>query len=61
LPLTEVSAKVRTGGVEDDAADYALSVWAGIIPLRMVADAAVRDDRCDASIPTPAYTANFRR
>jgi len=61
LPLTEVSAKVRMGGVEDDAEDYALSVWAGIIPLRLVADAAIRDERCDASIPTPPYAANFRR
>jgi uncharacterized protein len=61
LPLTEVSAKVRTGGVEDDTEDYALSVWAGIIPLRLVADAAIRDERCNASIPTPAYAANFRR
>ena len=61
LPLTEVSAKVRTGGVEDDVPDYALSVWAGIIPLRLVADAAIRDERCDASIPTPAYAAHFRR
>jgi uncharacterized protein len=61
LPLTEVSAKVRTGGVEDDATDYALSVWAGIIPLRLVADAAIRDERCDASIPIPPYAANFRR
>ncbi len=34
LPLTEVSAKIRTGGVEDDAEDYAFPVWAGIIPLR---------------------------
>jgi len=61
LPLTEVSAKVRTGDVEDDAPDYALSVWAGIIPLRLVADAAIHDERCDASIPTPAYAAHFRR
>jgi nitroimidazol reductase NimA-like FMN-containing flavoprotein (pyridoxamine 5'-phosphate oxidase superfamily) len=61
LPLNEVSAKVRTGGVEDDAADYALSVWAGIIPLRLVADSAIRDERCDPSIPTPRYAANFRR
>lgn len=61
LPLTEVSAKVRTGGVEDDAEDYALSVWAGVIPLRLVADAAVRDERCDAAIPTPAYAANYHR
>ena len=61
LPLTEVSAKVRTGGVEDDAADYAFPVWAGVIPLRLVADAPVRDERCDPAFPTPAYAANFRR
>ena len=61
LPLTEVSAKVRTGDVEDDAADYALPVWAGVIPLRLVTDPAIRDGRCDAAIPTPAYAANYHR
>ena len=61
LPLTEVSAKVRTGGVEDDAADYALRVWAGTIPLRLVADAPIRDERCDPAIPTPAYAVNYHR
>jgi len=60
LPLTEVSAKVRVGGVEDDAEDYALQVWAGIVPLRLVADAPVRDERCHASLATPAYVVNFR-
>jgi len=61
LALTEVSAKIRTGAVEDDAADYALPVWAGIIPMRLVAEAPVRDERCDATIPTPDYAANFRK
>jgi nitroimidazol reductase NimA-like FMN-containing flavoprotein (pyridoxamine 5'-phosphate oxidase superfamily) len=60
LPLTEVSAKVRVGGVEDDAEDYALQVWAGIVPLRLVGEAPVRDERCDASLATPAYAMNFR-
>jgi uncharacterized protein len=60
LPLTEISAKVRTGGVEDDAEDYALPVWAGVVPLRLVADAPVRDERCDPALPTPAYAVNFR-
>jgi uncharacterized protein len=60
LPLTEISAKVRTGGVEDDAEDYALPVWAGIVPLRLVADAPVRDERCDPALSAPAYAANFR-
>ena len=61
LPLNEVSAKVRTGDVEDDADDYALRVWAGVIPLRLTADPPIRDARCEASIPTPAYAANYRR
>lgn len=60
LPLTEVSAKVRVGSVEDDAEDYALKVWAGIVPLRLVADEPVRDDRCEASVPTPVYARRFR-
>ncbi len=61
VPLSEVSAKVRAGGVEDDADDYALPVWAGIIPMRLVADAPVRDARCDVSIPTPDYAAHYHR
>jgi uncharacterized protein len=61
LPLTEVSAKVRSGPVEDDAPDYALSVWAGIVPLRLAAGPPIRDERCDAAIPMPAYAAHFER
>jgi len=61
LPLNEVSAKVRTGDVEDDADDYALRIWAGVIPLRLIADPPIRDARCEASIATPAYAANYRR
>jgi nitroimidazol reductase NimA-like FMN-containing flavoprotein (pyridoxamine 5'-phosphate oxidase superfamily) len=61
LPLTETSAKVRTGDVEDDADDYALKVWAGVIPLHLTPGDPVRDSRCDAAIPTPDYVLNFRR
>ena len=61
MPLTEVSAKVRVGDVEDDADDYALPVWAGVIPLRLVADPPLRDSRCDSSIPTPLYASEYRR
>jgi nitroimidazol reductase NimA-like FMN-containing flavoprotein (pyridoxamine 5'-phosphate oxidase superfamily) len=61
LPLIEVSAKIRSGPVEDDAPDYALPVWAGVIPLRLTPGAPIRDERCDASIPTPAYAAQYKR
>jgi uncharacterized protein len=61
LPLTEVSAKMRVGPVEDDAPDYALGVWAGIIPLQLTAGTPVRDKRCDASIPVPDYASHYKR
>jgi nitroimidazol reductase NimA-like FMN-containing flavoprotein (pyridoxamine 5'-phosphate oxidase superfamily) len=61
LPLTEVSAKVRSGPVEDDAPDYELPVWAGIVPLRLTASAPIRDERCDPTIPVPAYAADYTR
>jgi nitroimidazol reductase NimA-like FMN-containing flavoprotein (pyridoxamine 5'-phosphate oxidase superfamily) len=61
LPLTEVSAKVRTGPPLDDDPDYALPVWAGVIPLQLVPGEPIRDERCDASIPVPPYAAQYQR
>jgi len=61
LPLTEVSAKIRVGPPEDDAPDYALPIWAGVIPLHLTTDAPTRDEKCDPSIPTPTYAAHYRR
>jgi hypothetical protein len=61
LPLTEASAKVRVGPPEDDADDYALPVWAGVIPLHVAAGTPVRDEKCDLGIPLPAYAADYRR
>jgi len=61
LPLTEVSAKMRVGPPKDDAADYALPVWAGVIPLVLKPGAPIRDEKCDASIPTPAYATHYER
>ena len=37
LPISEASAKMRTGGPIDDEEDLSLPVWAGVIPLRLAA------------------------
>lgn len=55
LPLEEVSAKVRTGPPVDDEEDYALPVWAGVVPLREVAEAPVPCPRLKPGTPVPAY------
>jgi nitroimidazol reductase NimA-like FMN-containing flavoprotein (pyridoxamine 5'-phosphate oxidase superfamily) len=61
LPLTEVSAKVRVGPPEDDAEDYALGIWAGVLPMRLVAEAPIRDEKCDEGIAVPQYLKDYRR
>jgi len=48
VPITEASAKVRTGGPNDDDADLDHAVWAGHVPLRLVPGAPVPDERMRA-------------
>jgi uncharacterized protein len=45
LPLEEVSAKVRVGPPVDDAPDYALPVWAGVVPLTSTIGEPIPDGR----------------
>jgi nitroimidazol reductase NimA-like FMN-containing flavoprotein (pyridoxamine 5'-phosphate oxidase superfamily) len=61
LPLTEASAKVRTGPPLDDEEDYNLPVWAGVIPLRMIADEPFDDGRIPEKSETPRYAAEYSR
>jgi nitroimidazol reductase NimA-like FMN-containing flavoprotein (pyridoxamine 5'-phosphate oxidase superfamily) len=36
MRIDEASAKVRAAGAKDDEEDYALPIWAGVIPVRTV-------------------------
>jgi uncharacterized protein len=45
LPLEEASAKIRTGPPLDDEEDYALPTWAGVVPIRTLADPPLPDPR----------------
>jgi nitroimidazol reductase NimA-like FMN-containing flavoprotein (pyridoxamine 5'-phosphate oxidase superfamily) len=61
LPLAEASAKVRSGPPIDDEEDYALDVWAGVLPLKTFAGAPIKDPRLREDIEPPAYTLNYSR
>jgi hypothetical protein len=45
LPLEEVAAKVRMGPPADDEEDYALPIWAGVVPLQTQLGDPVGDGR----------------
>jgi uncharacterized protein len=55
LPIIEGSAKVRTGGPVDDDADLGLPVWAGEVPVGLVARTPVADDGTGDRIAVPSY------
>lgn len=58
LPLHEASVKARTGGVNDEPEDVeAGGVWAGVVPLRVVAEepAPAPELAEEADVPLPAH------
>jgi len=61
LPLAEVSAKIRTGPPKDDAEDYELPIWAGVVPLTIRPAAPIGDPRLKAGMEPPAYARKYSR
>jgi nitroimidazol reductase NimA-like FMN-containing flavoprotein (pyridoxamine 5'-phosphate oxidase superfamily) len=61
LPIAEFSAKVRQGPPIDDEEDYAFPTWAGVIPLEMVAGAAIDDPRLMEGQTVPEYARRYSR
>jgi nitroimidazol reductase NimA-like FMN-containing flavoprotein (pyridoxamine 5'-phosphate oxidase superfamily) len=61
LSLTEASAKVRQGPPLDDQEDYDLAVWAGVIPLSLIAGRPVGDARIPVQSEVPKYAVEYVR
>lgn len=61
LPITEASAKLRSGGPLDDEADYGFPVWAGVVPLSLDAHAPEADARLIGKPAPPPYARFYRR
>jgi hypothetical protein len=61
IPLEEVSAKVRTGPPLDDEEDYALPVWAGVLPLEITPRTSLPDDRLPNETAVPDYVRGYTR
>jgi nitroimidazol reductase NimA-like FMN-containing flavoprotein (pyridoxamine 5'-phosphate oxidase superfamily) len=55
LPITEGSAKVRTGPPIDEDEDYALGAWAGVVPMRLETLPPVPDPQLRDGIESPGY------
>ncbi len=61
LTIEEASAKIRTGDPKDDEEDYAMDVWAGVLPLALAVGTPVPDARLDPSISAPNHVTHYKR
>lgn len=59
MPIDEGSAKVRSGPPIDDEEDYALPIWAGIVPTDIRLLEPVADPRNLEGVELPDHVANF--
>ncbi len=53
--IKEASAKVRVGGPKDDEEDYALTMWAGVVPLKIEKKSPIPDELRKSEIELPNY------
>jgi uncharacterized protein len=61
IDLDEVSAKVRTGPPHDDEEDYALPVWAGVLPIEVKFGEAEPDPKLADGAGVPEYVRKASR
>lgn len=61
IPIDVAAAKVRTGPPLDDDEDYALPIWAGVLPLTLEVGKPIPDPRLQNETPIPPYLRRYRR
>jgi nitroimidazol reductase NimA-like FMN-containing flavoprotein (pyridoxamine 5'-phosphate oxidase superfamily) len=52
--ITDGAAKIRTGPAKDNAEDYDLDIWAGIVPVELTYSTPLPDERLKHSVSLPA-------
>ncbi|MFN4087793.1 MAG: pyridoxamine 5'-phosphate oxidase family protein [Alphaproteobacteria bacterium] len=59
MKIEEAATKIRTGHPVDDEPDYDLDVWAGVVPLKLVAGEAMADPRLKPGVHLPDYLRGY--
>ncbi len=61
IKIDQASAKIRSGPPGDDEADYALPIWAGVLPIQEASLSPVRDELVAQDIVLPEYITKYSR
>jgi nitroimidazol reductase NimA-like FMN-containing flavoprotein (pyridoxamine 5'-phosphate oxidase superfamily) len=60
LPLAEASVKIRTGGPSDEPEDYAMDIWAGVVPVTVSFGTPEPDAALRPGITTPDHIQGYQ-
>ncbi len=61
VQIESASAKIRTGPPNDNPEDYALPVWAGVLPFHLEPLPPVKDPKLPDGTTIPDYITSYRR
>jgi len=61
IKIDVASAKIRMGPAVDEQGDYALPVWAGVLPMQEVTLPPIRDELLPEEVHLPEYIAEYSR
>lgn len=59
LPITEASAKIRSGPPGDDPEDYELPIWAGVLPVKTAYGTPITDPDMRFDVEVPDHVTDF--
>ncbi|VAW17330.1 hypothetical protein MNBD_BACTEROID03-2828 [hydrothermal vent metagenome] len=59
MTIETASAKIRDVGVADEPEDYDLNVWAGLVPLKQVAEYPISDERLPQKMEIPKHVLDY--
>ena len=60
LPLREASVKIRSGDPSDEPEDYAMDVWAGVVPVTVAFGEPVADPALRPGIGMPTHIKGYQ-
>jgi hypothetical protein len=61
IAIERASAKIRSGPPGDDEADYALPIWAGVLPTGLDLGEPIPDPKLTAGVALPDYLRRYSR
>jgi len=59
MTIETASAKIRDVGVIDEPEDYNSGVWAGLVPIKQVAEYPISDEKLNGEVKIPNHVLNY--